>query len=182
MNHSYTKTIWEDAPSTETPISADNLNNIENGLGAIYYEVGLLEQEIERLKSAARSHVGMIIISSALDTEAKVIELYGGTHWVPITGRFLLGASSQYPNGSAGGSANAKVVSHSHGFEYKDTCAKSANGIKGYAEKASGSASSIPIYNVANDEKHGTTISTGTSGAGANMPPYAAVYIWKRTS
>lgn len=46
MDHSYTKTIWEDAPSVETPLSANNLNNMENGIPAIYYEVGLLEQTV----------------------------------------------------------------------------------------------------------------------------------------
>lgn len=28
----YTKTVWEDLPSTNTPINATNLNNIENGI------------------------------------------------------------------------------------------------------------------------------------------------------
>ena len=29
---SYTKTTWEDLPSTNTPINATRLNNIENGI------------------------------------------------------------------------------------------------------------------------------------------------------
>ena len=27
----YTKTVWEDLPSEDTPIDADKLNNIEDG-------------------------------------------------------------------------------------------------------------------------------------------------------
>jgi hypothetical protein len=31
----YTKTIWENSPSENTPISAENLNNIENGISGV---------------------------------------------------------------------------------------------------------------------------------------------------
>lgn len=37
------------------------------------------------------SHVGQIIISTMLDTEEKVKNLYGGTSWVQIKDKFLLG-------------------------------------------------------------------------------------------
>lgn len=33
---SYTKTVWEDYPSTKTPVNATNLNNIENGIETLY--------------------------------------------------------------------------------------------------------------------------------------------------
>ena len=46
MDHSYTMTQWQDAPSTETPLSADNLNHIEQGIGAIYHDVGVLEASL----------------------------------------------------------------------------------------------------------------------------------------
>ena len=32
----YDKTIWKDTPSTYTPITADNLNNMENGIYNLY--------------------------------------------------------------------------------------------------------------------------------------------------
>ena len=50
-----------------------------------------------------RSHIGQIIMSTTLNTQAKVIEQYGGTTWAKIEGRFLLGASSGYPVNSTGG-------------------------------------------------------------------------------
>ena len=43
-----------------------------------------------------RSHVGMIVMSETLDTQAKVIALYGGTTWTKIEGRFLIGANYTY--------------------------------------------------------------------------------------
>jgi hypothetical protein len=32
----YTKTVWEDLPSTDTPITANNLNNIEDGIEEVH--------------------------------------------------------------------------------------------------------------------------------------------------
>lgn len=33
---SYTKTNWENSPSTKTPLNAENLNNIETGVSALH--------------------------------------------------------------------------------------------------------------------------------------------------
>lgn len=68
-----------------------------------------------------RSHVGMIVQSTTLDTEAKVIAIYGGTSWAKIEGRFLLGTSSSYAVNATGGEATHKLTtaempSHSHGL------------------------------------------------------------------
>lgn len=60
------------------------------------------------------SYVGMIIHSTTLDTKAKVIEMYGGTDWQKIEGRFLLGASSTHAAGSTGGSEDATLPAHTH--------------------------------------------------------------------
>lgn len=70
---------------------------------------------------SVRSHVGMIIQSTTLDTEAKVIAIYGGTSWSKVEGRFLLGTSSSYAVNSIGGEAahtltTAEMPSHTHGL------------------------------------------------------------------
>lgn len=70
---------------------------------------------------SVRSHVGMIIQSTTLDTEAKVIAIYGGTSWTKIEGRFLLGTSPSYAVNATGGEATHKLTtpempSHSHGL------------------------------------------------------------------
>ena len=41
-------------------------------------------------------------------------DIYQGTTWQKIEGKFLLGSSSDYALGSTGGSADAVVVSHAH--------------------------------------------------------------------
>ena len=63
----------------------------------------------------------MIIHSTTLDTEAKVMAIYGGVSWSKIEGRFLLGQSSDYTVNSIGGSSTntldvANLPSHSHGL------------------------------------------------------------------
>ena len=70
-------------------------------------------------KDLIKSHVGMIIQSTTLDTEDKVKAIYGGTSWSRIEGRFLLGASSDYAVNSIGGEAahtltTAEMPSHTH--------------------------------------------------------------------
>ncbi len=44
---SYTKTNWENSPSTKTPLNADNLNNIEAGVSALHeaLDAGTLKGE-----------------------------------------------------------------------------------------------------------------------------------------
>lgn len=43
---SYTKTVWEDLPSTDTPLNATNLNNIEDGIEDIDQEVEGVSQSL----------------------------------------------------------------------------------------------------------------------------------------
>ena len=167
----YTKINWENAPSTNTPITAENLDHMDNGLAALYADVGELE-------SAIGSHVGQIIFSTTLDTEDKVLAVYGGTHWSKMEGVFLLGASDSYPAGSTGGSADGYLLKHDHSFQYQDTNSASSGGSY---HVASGSDVSIGLSHI--DTKYGTTGYAGNieNAANANMPPYRAVYIWERT-
>lgn len=104
-------------------------------------------------------------------------QLFGGS-WVQLKDRFLLGAGDTYGAGTKGGSADAVIVSHSH------TITKLLAGSGGIASGGStlqkgwgGEAAS----NIANGTNY--TISTeGVDGKGKNMPPYLAVYMWKRTA
>lgn len=100
----------------------------------------------------------------------------GGT-WEALKDRFLIGAGNSYSGGATGGEATHKLTinempSHTHQILYA-----------GGTQKTWG-------YNYSND---GGTISsatfdnaginnTGGSAAHNNMPPYLAVYMWKRTA
>lgn len=167
----YTKINWENAPSTNTPITAENLDHMDNGLAALYADVGELE-------SAIGSHVGQIIFSTTLDTEEKVLAKYGGTHWSKMEGVFLLGASDSYPAGSTGGRAHGYLLEHSHTFTYTDTNSSTSGGTYNVV-----GGNNIHIGMSHTDNKHGTTAVEGTNSGNTNlnMPPYKAVYIWERT-
>ena len=122
-------------------------------------------------------------------------ELFGGT-WEQIQGRFLLGMSSSYPAGSQGGEATHTLTTSEIPFH-------------NHAIGQDGNTSLVLPTNVAVDDsshsQYVTTLEGGRSGwykssvawGGAittrnqtspygqshnNMPPYLAVYIWKRTA
>ena len=113
----------------------------------------------------------MIVQSTTLDTEAKVIAIYGGTKWTKIEGRFLLGASSSYKINTTGGEATHKLtVAEMPAHSHTTYCGGSPR----FAVQpvASGSQG----WNAAN----ANSSSTGGGAAHNNMPPYKAVYIWER--
>lgn len=121
--------------------------------------------------------------------------LFGGS-WERIQDRFLLASGSTYGAGTTGGSADSVVVSHthaqtahSHGFEGGDKVWTTASGSTEPGNQFSGTAK----YYAATAKKDYTwrtrttsetpdINSTGESGVGKNMPPYLAVYVWKRTA
>lgn len=192
----YEKVGWKDYPDKTTPTSAANLNKMDEGIanndknigdmskisdigdgttaGAIAKlkeRIAELEEENSELNSKF-SHVGMIIHSTTLDTMEKVINIYGGTKWVKIEGRFLLGQSSSYAINSLGGSATHTLTvnempSHRHSI--------AAYGGGFYV---SGSGTTANTDNVAKMN----TDYAGGSQPHNNMPPYKAVYIWERTA
>lgn len=99
--------------------------------------------------------------------------LFGGT-WVELQGRFLLGRSSSYANGSTGGAPTeslsvAQMPAHKHNLSYGVNTNSPGNMVTIMAG-APEYFSSNPIGN------------NGSGSAHNNMPPYLAVYMWKRTA
>lgn len=97
--------------------------------------------------------------------------LFGGT-WEQIKDKFLLAAGDSYTAGTTGGSADAVVVSHKHTMP---TFRQKSGGV------ASGSTYKWIHYDTAGGGGIGTS-TNGEDGTGKNMPPYLAVYMWKRTA
>ena len=79
----YTPTQWEDAPSSETPITADNLNNIEGGIlratGAIQdlEEATLTMQDVEDKVYE--------IVDGIFSGHMLTIESINGEYWLTYT-------------------------------------------------------------------------------------------------
>ena len=118
------------------------------------------------------SHVGMIIHSTTLDTMAKVIAIYGGTKWVKIEGRFLLGHSSSYAINSTGGEATHTLTinempSHNHTID---------------VSASTGNYGNMPLGGAMKGSVNDNISSVGGGKAHNNMPPYKTVYIWERTA
>ena len=124
-------------------------------------------------------------IYETVDENFDPAATWGGT-WERIKDKFLLSAGDTYTAGSTGGEATHKLTtsempSHSH---------------RSYVYNSSGTTSWTPTYgsyaltvgsvnNSSPVKTWGATIAldnTGGSSAHNNMPPYLAVYVWKRTA
>lgn len=115
--------------------------------------------------------VGAIYISAS---NVSPSFLFGGT-WEQIKDRFLIGAGSSYQAGSVGGEATHTLTidempRHNHEID-----------------NLNASGNSTPYMTVQAQDKKGyggnvQTMFAGGSQPHNNMPPYLAVYIWKRVS
>lgn len=100
---------------------------------------------------------------------------FGGT-WEQIKDTFLLACGDTYTNGATGGEATHKLKveempSHSHGYVrsrlfFSDPQGQNAIGYNNNIGQAIGAG----------------TNNTGGSQPHNNMPPYLAVYVWKRVA
>lgn len=104
--------------------------------------------------------------------------LFGGT-WKAIQGKFLLGAySGAYKAGTTGGEAShtlttSEMPNHNHALYFPNAGADDHSAPGNYPDGPSNST----YYAVSS-----YTSREGGGQAHNNMPPYLAVYIWKRTA
>ena len=169
----YERVNWENLPSTKTPVNADNLNKMDEGIANAVEKSDLLNLIYP---------VGSIYISVNSTNPAT---LFGGT-WTQIKDRFLLACGSTYKAGATGGEATHRLTINElpknsmkipHIANYDD-CSISGGGWKQIGreqiEKEGVSQSNT------NDGWH--IMSIGNNEAHNNMPPYLAVNIWQRTA
>lgn len=137
--------------------------------------------------------VGAIYFSTVSTSPAT---LFGGT-WVQIKDKFLLASGDTYTAGDSGGSATQTLTvsempshshavsiveggSHSHSYGQGSPC-RAADG--SYWNTA-GSGASTYSDTTSTDGEHSHSAVAGNTGSGTAfsiMPPYLAVYAWKRT-
>lgn len=102
--------------------------------------------------------------------------LFGGS-WERIQDKFLLAAGSSYSAGSTGGSATHTITidempSHNHDLSIR-------------LDAPTGSYYTSPPAAGNGGSESASTWAVGNTGGGKpfnNMPPYLAVYMWKRTA
>lgn len=114
--------------------------------------------------------VGCIYMSTNSTSPAS---LFGGT-WERIKDRFLLGSGDSYSAGATGGSATHTLT---------------INEMPSHTHKQSGGSSGVNDEGNLIQRGYSATLkavadasATGGGQAHNNMPPYLAIYIWKRTA
>ena len=137
---------------------------------------------------------GMIILwSGSFATIPSGWTLCNGTNGTPnLADRFIIGASSAYPPGSKGGTANATLVSHSHtastggAGSHSHTYTKpSTTQTFAYGGNVGGASAfnTSTTTNTSSIGNHTHSVSVSTTGASAtnkNLPPYYALaYIMR---
>jgi hypothetical protein len=126
---------------------------------------------------------GIIMWSGSIVSIPAGWFLCNGLNGTPnLQDRFIVGAGSSYSVATIGGSANAIVVAHSHtlndaGHAHSYNTASSTTTVSA----GGNTALTTQTANTTGSVTTGITINTaGTSGTGANLPPYFALaYIQK---
>lgn len=129
------------------------------------------------------------IYMSVNETNPEV--LFGGT-WKKIQNRFLLCSSSSYPAGSTGGEATHTLTASempSHNGHLSAGIADDVPHEKGNYKGYLNSSTMTAYGNIGRgwnvhqgNEMHPASEPVGGGQAHNNMPPYLAVYAWKRTA
>ena len=150
-----------------------HINNKANPHGVTKAQVGLGNVDNVSKANILQSvyPVGSIYMSTASTSPA---ELFGGT-WERIKDRFLLAVGDTYTAGSTGGEAQHtltvnEIPSHSHTIPAQN---------KWLSPDGSGEDMNYSVVSNINTQASGLT---GGGQAHNNMPPYLAVYIWKRVA
>ena len=143
--------------------------------------------EIKAWINETQHPIGSIYITT---NNISPSSIFGGT-WEQLKDRFLIGAGSSYSNGETGGATSHKHTTASHVLTIEEMPEH------GHAYKlAYGGNDPIKGFNYGNtyagnfDDSEqwignnggGQAHSHGDTGSSSNMPPYLAVYIWKRIS
>ena len=143
----------------------------------------ILKQILEKAYLDRIYPVGSIYMSINSTSPSNTI---GGT-WERIQDRFLLAAGSAYAAGSTGGSADAVLIDHTHvvwnenGFRvYMDKTGTETGLLADIAWSQNVNPNGDQLKTSRAFSTAGGDISTTHSGVGKNMPPYLAVYMWKR--
>ena len=157
---------------------SDSTSSTSSTSGGIAATPAAVKAAIAEAKLAAWP-IGSIYMTVSNTSPAS---LFGGT-WERISDRFLLGASGTHPAGAAGGEF-AHTLTQSELPNYSLSVTNGSNVIRSntgssadtYVQTQSGG------WGIPNWESKTVTVASGGSGeAHNNMPPYLAVYMWKRT-
>lgn len=110
---------------------------------------------------------------------------FGGT-WEQLTDRFLIGAGSSYSAGSTGGEATHTLSWEEMPYHFHwNPMFKTSKEASGYGVSKAGGFVDRMVVAPSDTSKTFSDLQTSSAGlsqAHNNMPPYLAVYMWKRTA
>lgn len=120
--------------------------------------------------------VGFIFITIGDKSPASI---YGGT-WELLKDRFLIGAGNKYSLGATGGEETHILTINEMPNHDHPTPSTMYTGVGGLGYSAI--RTEIATNGIIEKEKYLSTGGVGGSQAHNNMPPYLAVYFWKKIS
>jgi hypothetical protein len=158
-----------------TVLEVVGVNPDEGSYPETHPDLPLIPKLIEQMRAALGGlhPVGSIYIS----VEATDPSTYFGGTWERIQDTFLLAAGSTYAAGRTGGEATHRLTENEVPFFSVTTLKDFSPAIK--TIKSASSGSSVAVVT-------GITPTSGSQSYGGsipvhnNMPPYLAVYVWKR--
>ena len=158
------KTIYEDAEKTKA-VFPRTVPSAISGLIDLIYPVGSIYMSVNNANPSV---------------------LFGGT-WEQIQDRFLLASGSTYSAGSTGGEASHTLTEYEMPLHNHDVATDSNPDYVWTVEGANytGKVNKTGIYASSNEIAYGYRVATTYNGGNQphnNMPPYIAVYVWKRTA
>ena len=168
-----------------TGIVEDKKGELEAQIADLRSQIGSLNANLAKLYP-----VGSVYIS-VNDTDPGTF--IGGT-WERIKDRFLLAAGNTYAAGSTGGEA---THTHKYGFQfgaYYGSISMEQDAQSGALQGGTGNpVGSVAITDIKSNVNNNAAQSTKTlptshyksiadTSSASNIPPYLAVYMWKRTA
>ena len=197
-----------DEQDVATKKYVDNLIEGIPELPAVLQSTGKSETAVmsqQAVTNAINNHITFDMIYPIGSIYMSVISvdpnvLFGGT-WEKLENNFLIGASSSYVVNSTGGNSSitlstSNMPNHTHSFSattgssgsHSHTIGRDFDGAAGSARStvhAQGVSGAQYTSATSTDGSHthsvsGATDSTGSGSSFSIMPPYLAVYMWKR--
>lgn len=169
---------------------ATDIDRVDStGLGILWNKMKQYVQQYVQQNSSGGVSISSVypigsIYMSVNSTDPST--LFGGS-WERIQDKFLLASGNSYGAGSTGGSAKATLPSHTHTFGsggYQLWGVKIGAGSTEDGNKISGTAKYYAAATGGSTSNYKWLESVDSKGVSdvsqANMPPYLAVYVWKR--
>lgn len=206
---SYTRTDWR---TEETPVSAGNLNNIEDGIEEALDVTRNLRENIATLALDIFYPVGSYYETSKSTSEFNPGTAWGGTWELESSGLVHVSAGTGYSVGSTGGSAThvhstanhtltaSEIPAHTHGSKTLTGTMRvmawanaATSGIVSISNQdknknpSSGSNEGAATFTINASHTHNSVGGSGghnhgNTGSASNYAPYIVVNRWHRTA